>query len=157
MRPLDRLLDLALAVAVAVPATAIFLQVVFRYVLNDPSSWLDEFAVLVFAWMTLVGAAVVQRTDGHLAIDLVVKRLPKRARLAAEFVRIGAITVVLVVLFWQGLRLTEQMSFVEYPAMGVSRAFLFAILPVCTPLVLLYAMRSARRRMRAVLASGSAR
>jgi TRAP-type C4-dicarboxylate transport system permease small subunit len=49
------------------------------------------------------------------------------------------------------------MSFVEYPAMGVSRAFLFAILPVCTPLVLLYAMRSARRRIRAVLASGSAR
>lgn len=151
MKFLDRLLDLCLAATVIAPSLAIFVQVLLRYVFERPSSWLDEFAVLVFAWMTLVGAAVVQRTDSHLSIDLAVKWLPPRGQAVAYAVRLLAIVIVVAVMFWQGLQLTRQMSFVEYPAMEISRGFLFAILPVCMPFILLYALVAARRRIRAAL------
>ncbi|MBI4195407.1 MAG: TRAP transporter small permease [Betaproteobacteria bacterium] len=149
MKYLDRSLDFCLALTVIAPSVAIFLQVVYRYVLNDPSSWLDEFAVLAFAWMTMVGAAVSQRTDSHLSIEFFVKWLPARGQALVYALRLVAIAAVLGVLFWQGLQLTRQMSFIEYPAMEISRGFLFAILPVCAPFMLLYLFTSGIPRLRA--------
>jgi len=148
MKHLDRVLDHCVALAVIAPSIAIFLQVLLRYVFQDPSSWLDEFAVLIFAWMTLLGAAIVQRTDSHMSIDFLAKRLPRPGQIALYALRFFAVAVALGVLFWQGLQLTLQMSFVEYPAMGISRSFLFAILPVCTPLIALYLVLSAARKIR---------
>ena len=149
MKFLDRLLDQCLALTVIAPSVAIFVQVVLRYVFESPSSWLDEFAVLAFAWMTLLGAAVVQRTDSHMSIDFVAKRLPRPGQLALFALRLFAAAVALAVLFWQGLQLTLQMSFVEYPAMEISRGFLFAVLPVCVPLIAFYLIVSALRTLRA--------
>lgn len=148
MKLLDRLLDYCLALTVIAPSVAIFIQVVLRYVFDSPSSWLDEFAVLAFAWMTLLGAAVVQRTDSHMSIDIAAKRLPRPGQLALFALRLFAAVVALGVLFWQGLQLTLQMSFIEYPAMGISRGFLFAILPVCAPFIALYLGLSAVRTIR---------
>jgi len=152
MKYFDRLLDALLALTVAAPTVAIFVQVVLRYVFDSPSSWLDEFSVLAFAWMTLIGAAVLQRTDSHLSIDLAVKQLPPRGQAAVYALRVVAVVSVLGVLFWEGLALTRQMWFIEYPAMEISRGFLFAILPVCPPLILFSALVCGRRRIRRALA-----
>src|ERR1035437_10196640 len=73
---LDRIVDMVLGASLLVAVVAIFTQVILRYVFNQPSSWLDEFAVLVFAWMIFIGAAVAQRTDSHVAMDVIVKLLP---------------------------------------------------------------------------------
>src|SRR5690606_15547545 len=54
----DRALELVLALTVALTSLAILLQVFCRYVLNAPFSWPEEFAVLLFGWMILLGAAV---------------------------------------------------------------------------------------------------
>jgi TRAP-type C4-dicarboxylate transport system permease small subunit len=152
LRYLDRLLDLGLALSVIAPSIAIFQQVVLRYVFDAPSSWLDEFAVLAFAWMTVLGAAVVQRTDSHMSIDFLARRLPRRGQAALYALRFLAAAVALAVLFWQGLQLTMQMSFVEYPAMEISRGFLYAVLPVCAPFVAFYLVMSAVHTMRAARA-----
>jgi C4-dicarboxylate transporter DctQ subunit len=147
----DRLEEAFMIVALAGMTLLTFVQVVLRYVFDSPSSWLDEFAVLAFAWMTLIGAAVLQRTDSHLSIDLAVKKLPPCGQAAVYALRVVAIVSVLGVLFWEGLALTRQMWFIEYPAMEISRGFLFAILPVCTPLILFYALVCGRRRIRQAL------
>jgi TRAP-type C4-dicarboxylate transport system permease small subunit len=139
--PIRWIAEVALAISVLASAVAVFAGVIFRYVLNDPSSWLDEFAVLAFAWMTMVGAAVVQKNDAHLQIDSFVKPLPARLQAVAYTFRFFAIAITLVVLIWQGWIITNRMAFVEYPAMGISRAFLLSTLPVCMPVVMYYLIR----------------
>ncbi|HEX2113220.1 MAG TPA: TRAP transporter small permease subunit, partial [Alphaproteobacteria bacterium] len=69
--------------------------------------------------------------------------LPARAQAALYAVRIAAIAATAAVLLWQGWVLTDRMSFIEYPAMEISRGFLFAILPVGMPLLLYYLVRTA--------------
>lgn len=142
MDPLKRLCEGALALTVLAASGAVFAQVICRYVLNDPSSWLDEFAVLAFAWMIMIGAAVVQREDAHMQIDSFVRPLPARWQTFCYAVRFVCIAATVVVLFWQGWLLMQKMSFIEYPAMEISRGFLFAILPVCMPLILYYLVRN---------------
>jgi TRAP-type transport system small permease protein len=138
LRLVDRLTDSALALTVIATATAVFMQVVYRFVFQDPVAWLDEFAGLIFAWMTLVGAAVVQRNDSHMTVDLFARLLPARGQAALFALRVAAMLIVLGLLFWHGLALMRRMSFVEYPAMEISRGFLYAILPVCVPFIALY-------------------
>jgi TRAP-type C4-dicarboxylate transport system permease small subunit len=145
---LDCTVDLLLGATLLVAVAAIFTQVILRYVFSQPSSWLDEFAVLVFAWMIFIGAAVAQRTDSHVAMDVIVKLLPLRAQRMLYLFRSAAMAWVLAILFWQGLQLTLRLGSVEYPAMGISRGFLFATLPATVPLFLLYLGRTVWRRRR---------
>ncbi|MBZ0149854.1 MAG: TRAP transporter small permease [Pseudorhodoplanes sp.] len=135
--------DGALGLSVIATAIAVFMQVVFRFVLNDPSAWLDEFAGLIFAWMTLLGAAVVQRNDSHMSVDILSRLAPAGGQAVLFAVRTLVMLGVLALLFWQGYVLTRRMWFVEYPAMEISRGFLFAILPVCVPLIIFYVVRCA--------------
>jgi TRAP-type C4-dicarboxylate transport system permease small subunit len=147
---LDRIVDLLLGATLLVAVVAIFTQVILRYVFSQPSSWLDEFAVLVFAWMIFIGAAVAQRTDSHVAMNVIVKLLPLSAQRVLCLLRSAAMAAVLAILFWQGLQLTLRLGSVEYPAMGISRGFLFATLPATAPLFLLYLGRTLWRRRRAI-------
>jgi TRAP-type C4-dicarboxylate transport system permease small subunit len=148
--PLRRPVELALAASVAAASAAIFAQVVYRYLLNDPVAWLDEFAVLAFAWMTFLGAALVQRTDTHMTIDTFAVLLPARVQAVVYGLRVLAMAFVLGILAWQGWILTRRMSFIEYPAMEISRGWLFATLPVGAPLILYYLARTARSDLRRI-------
>jgi TRAP-type C4-dicarboxylate transport system permease small subunit len=157
MRDVDPLrvpVQAALALSVLAASAAVFAEVICRYVLNDPSAWLDEFAVLAFAWMIMIGAAAVQRDDAHMQIDTFVRPLPARAQAAIYLLRFVGIAFTLVVVAWQGFFLMRRMSFVEYPAMEISRGFLFAILPVCMPLVLYYLIRTAIADWRVIRSGG---
>ena len=108
MDPLKRLCEGALALTVVAASGAVFAQVICRYVLNDPSTWLDEFAVLAFAWMIMIGAAVVQRDDAHMQIDSFVRPLPAAWQTFCYVVRFVCIAATVIVLFWQGWLLAKR-------------------------------------------------
>src|SRR3954451_16476432 len=108
MDPLKRLCEAVLALTVLAASGAVFAQVICRYVLNDPSTWLDEFAVLAFAWMIMVGAAVVQRDDAHMQIDSFVRPLPAAWQTVCYFIRFACIAATVIVLFWQGWLLAQK-------------------------------------------------
>ena len=119
-----------------------------RYVLASPIVWLDEFAVLVFAWMIFLGAAVAQRTDSHVAMDTLVACSPRRRGTPFTCCAVPRWRRARL-LFWQGLLLTLRLRSVDYPAMGISRGFLYIALPATVPLFLFYLGRTLRRRWRA--------
>jgi len=144
----DRALDVALGATVALAALTVLAQVILRYLFNRPITWGDEFAVMVFAWTVFIGAAVVQRDDSHVSMDTFVRLLPPRASLVLYLVRIAAVAVVLGVLFVQGWVLAERFSGVNYPAMGISRGFLYWSLPACVPLIAYYLLRCLMRALR---------
>ena len=141
-RTFDRALEVLLAIIVALTSLAILLQVFRRYVLDAPLSWPEEFAVLMFGWMILLGAAVVQRRDGHISIDVLRRRLGPRAARWLDAIRWLAIGFASVVLIWQGIGLAERTVALKYPAMGISRAFLYGAVPVCFGLLLINLVRS---------------
>ncbi len=52
-------------------------QVFTRQVLNDPSAWSETLARYVFIWLGLLGSALVFGERGHIAIDLLARRLTR--------------------------------------------------------------------------------
>ena len=61
-----------------------------RYILGFTYFWLLEIVRYLVVWSTFFGAAYLARTAGHISIDLLVVRLPKRARISVD---IGACVI----------------------------------------------------------------
>ncbi len=148
LRLLDLVSDIALGVTVVVTSSAILMNVVLRFVFNDPIGWVDEFATLLFIWMTIIGTAVVLRDDSHMAVLVFVDLAPRPIQILLFALKNGLVLMSLGVLSYFGLELFTRMSFVEFPAMGISRGFLYAVLPVLAPLMIVNVLRSIVRYVR---------
>lgn len=55
-------------------------QVFFRYALNQPLAWTEEFTMIFFIWAVFWAAAFMVRIKGHVSFDVVYDVLPPGAR-----------------------------------------------------------------------------
>ncbi len=143
---IDRLVGWALAACLGTMTCVVFVSVVFRYVLNSPLAWTEELASMLFAWLTFVGAYIGSRFRSHIAIDTLVIFLPARARQALARVVDAGVLLLLAVFAWQGIRLTITTWSLEFPAMEISRGYLYASLPVGAGLMAVAIVRGWRGR-----------
>ena len=63
-------------VALAAMTLVTFLQVVLRYVFGTGFVWSLEVTQYLFAWLVLIGMSYGVRTQAHIAVDIVTRRLP---------------------------------------------------------------------------------
>ena len=127
---LDRLVGWGLAACLGVMTCVVFTSIVFRYVLNSPLTWTEELASLLFAWLTFVGAYVGFRSRSHISIDTLVIFLPSAIRRGIARVVDVCVLLLMAVLTWQGISLTLTTWSLEFPAMEISRGYLYLAIPI---------------------------
>ena len=119
----------------------VFLGVFSRYVLHSTFTWYDEIARLLFVWIVFLGAAVGVRQSGHFRLQLMIDRFPPGLRRAADTFGVLAIMLFGGVLIQQGWKLVELGQFQQTPVMGLSKAYVYASMPVGGALIILYSLR----------------
>lgn len=105
-------------------------QVVLRYVLGKALPWAEEAAVYMMVWMAFIGAAVALRQGEHIALSLVVERLP--AALARAIKLISHVLVLIFVCLVLGLavQLATSITGQRSPALGIDMFLPYLILPL---------------------------
>jgi len=108
--PLERVntVILALGRAIAVAALAIMVclilgQVFFRYVLNDAPNWTEEAARFGMLWMTGLMAPLAYRMGGFVAIDMLIRALPRVLAGILGLLLLGITLWVLLIAWERGL------------------------------------------------------
>ena len=119
----------------------VFLGVFSRYVLHSTFTWYDEIARLLFVWIVFLGAAVGVRRSGHFRLQLLIERFYPAWRRVADVFGVLAIMLFGAVLIQQGWKLVELGQFQQTPVMGLSKAYVYASMPVGGALVILYSLR----------------
>jgi TRAP-type C4-dicarboxylate transport system permease small subunit len=119
-------------------AVLVFLQVLFRYVLDAPLDWSEEMSTFAFAWMALLGASVGLRYDEHPRLDIVFARLPPRVQKITKMFINFSILFMLIILFVYGLKLTLAMKMQSTAALGYSVSFVYMVLPVSAFIMLIH-------------------
>ena len=141
---MDRFINGILALIMGSMTILVFSSVVLRYVLNSPVTWSEELASLLFAWLTFVGAYVGFRTHSHIRIDTLTMFLPAGLRSGIRRAVEAGVLVVLSVFIWQGFSLVTTTWSLEFPAMEISRGYLYLSLPIGACLMLVAILLSSR-------------
>lgn len=74
------------------------LNVLFRYFLNAPLRWGEEFITSLFVWTVFIGSAYAHRTHSHLGVDILVNLFPKRLKTVVQDVISIAEFLILIML-----------------------------------------------------------
>lgn len=97
-------LDILVAAAVlAVLVVLTFLGVIWRYCLSQPFTWLEEVQLACMVWIVFAAGGAAFRTGNHVAIEMVVDLMPKKAQKVMEILIGIVVCVVLAYLFWQSI------------------------------------------------------
>jgi TRAP-type transport system small permease protein len=83
------------------------IEVVLRYVFNNPTSWSSELARFLLMWVTFTGSSIVTRRCTHLTMGLNIHRFVggKVSRRIKVLVTI-VIAVIMFVIAWYGAKIT---------------------------------------------------
>jgi TRAP-type C4-dicarboxylate transport system permease small subunit len=142
---LDRLVNGALAAILGGMTCVVFVSVIFRYALNNPLPWTEELASLLFAWLTFVGAYAGFRSRSHISIDTLVIFLPAPARRRLARCVDGGVLLLLALFAWQGIKLAATTWSLQFPAMEISRGYLYASFPIGSLLMAIGIVQSWRQ------------
>jgi TRAP-type C4-dicarboxylate transport system permease small subunit len=111
-------------------AVLVLLQVLFRYVLNQPLFWAEEVIRYGLVWSVLLGSALVAYERGHIRIDILGALLGARARRLLDVLTRTLSWAFLVILLVAGARFVERTLFQSSPSLGVPMWVVYAAVPV---------------------------
>ncbi|WP_019813194.1 TRAP transporter small permease [Saccharomonospora saliphila] len=134
----DRITDaLALSALIAM-ILVISWQVFARYVLGFTPGWSSETALLLLCWLAFLGIAKGIRDHSHIAVGLVVDRLPALARQVAARVGPALMAAFGIYLIVQGGEFTSLMMNSTLPGTGLPTSVQYAAMPTAGVLITFY-------------------
>ncbi|WP_027135614.1 TRAP transporter small permease [Geminicoccus roseus] len=121
----DRVMEVVCHLLLVVITAITVLQVFLRFVLDRPTSWSEELALLLLIWFGMIAIGIAIRRHGHIAIMAVRDRLPPRLAHAVDLFAQLLILGFSLVLFAKSFELIGLSGVQVMPALGISRAWLY--------------------------------
>lgn len=137
----DKILAVLTAILFALLVIVVTWQVVSRLVLNDPSTWSEEFARYCFVWLSMIAAALVFGERGHIAVTFVAERFPRGARrVLAVLIQLIIAAMAAFILVWGGIGAAQNTWLQNLTALPMQIGHMYLVLPVAGAFILFYAI-----------------
>jgi len=118
--------------------TAVFIQVIFRYVVNNPLNWSEELSRYVFIWACMIGASMGIKRKAHYGLDAISRLLSKKKQKTLEIFLYTLISIFLMVLIYFGINLNKEIYLQTAPGLEISMSIPYSAIPVGALLMLLH-------------------
>ena len=129
LRTLDRVVERALLVILATLVAIGGLQVVWRFVLNNPLAWVLEVSVILMVWATMLSGYVGVRRNAHLSADFAGLAMRPRTRWLLEGLTLVLCLVFLAVYGWTSLAVIDAMEGIPFTSIPVTQPAMYWSLP----------------------------
>ena len=131
---IDRAIQLATGVAVAVSLLVMFASVTYlvagRYFFGLSVFWGEELARYAMIYMAFLGASTALRSDQHPRLTLFYDMMPAMAKAVIGMgINVGLILVA-ILLIWHGYAFFEFDGIMRTPALRIRYYWVFAIVPI---------------------------
>ena len=124
---LNRVLLMAL---LALMSALVFANVVLRYTTGDSIVWAEELSRYLMIWLTFLGAGLVLRYGGHLAVDNLQDLLPAPAGRWLRALIVLCVAGFAVCMIWIGTDYTLRTWAQTTPVMELPFGLIYSALPV---------------------------
>lgn len=136
---LDNILNFLAGVSFIAMVALTVWQVITRYLLKNPSAWSEELVSYLFAWMALLGAAVMTGERGHMNIPVLVDKTRGSARKCLLiFSEIIAMLFAVIILAYGGIKITSLAMGQLTSSLGIAIGVFYVVLPFCGVLNVIY-------------------
>lgn len=82
----EKLIEYMMALALAVMFSAVFINVVLRYLFGSGIAASEELSRLLFVWLIFMGATLAVGRHSHIGFDLIQRKLPSKLRILCAVV-----------------------------------------------------------------------
>lgn len=138
-----------LILLLAAMACIVFANVVLRYTTGDSIVWAEEVARHMMIWVTFLGAGLVLRFGGHVAIDNLHRAVStKNAQTIRAVIALG-LAVFFVVMAVASSQYVYATRFQTTAATDIPISYIYAAMPVGFVLMLIHLLFIARGYIRA--------
>jgi TRAP-type C4-dicarboxylate transport system permease small subunit len=124
-------------------------QVFFRYVLNDPLSWTQEVAGILYVWIVCIGSATIVKEREHVSFDLVYEHVRPNLRRILALLGSGLILVVLVLCLYGNYDYIQFTARQKSPTLRLPMTVVFSAFGVFMLLMIINSAIRVYRLMRA--------
>lgn len=139
LRYLDRIMLWVIFALTIVMFLMVFLQVIFRYMIDVPFSFSEELARYLMVWIVCIGAAGAYGQGMHIGVNLFTGLLPAVGqKRVARLVHLAVGGLMGVVIF-EGGRLSYLLANQFSPAMEIRMTWPYLAVPVGAFLILIQA------------------
>jgi TRAP-type C4-dicarboxylate transport system permease small subunit len=105
----------------------------------------------VFIYLTFIGGALAIVRNAHLRIDSLHERLAPRTKMALDIVLVSIGVIFLVVTLYYSIGLLTRLAHQPMTSVPISKAFVFAAVPIGCALMLVYELLRVRNYVRALV------
>ncbi|WP_153393763.1 TRAP transporter small permease [Ornithinicoccus halotolerans] len=102
-RGLDRAIDVVMIALLAGIVLLVLLQIAQRLLPIPTMLWTSELSRYLFVYLTFIGSALLVKEKGHIAVDLLMERLPARVR-AVVLVLVDLVVLAFLYVFISGIQ-----------------------------------------------------
>jgi TRAP-type C4-dicarboxylate transport system permease small subunit len=127
---IDRTIEIAIVVIMAVMVAIVSMQVFTRYVLNSSFDWAEETSRLCFVWTMFLAMPLALKQGGHIVMEMVVTAVAPRTRdLMYRSMTLPGI-VLLALVAYESVRLGLENWDETIPSLGLSGGLFFIAVAV---------------------------
>lgn len=142
-KALERVLQAAAVTLFALLVVIVVWQVASR-MLGAPATWTEEAARFTFVWVGFFAAALVFSERGHIAVDFLVRLLPKLGqRIAGIYVELVIIAFAGIGLVWGGSRAAAGAWGQGLGSLPLTLGQMYLVMPIVGVLIILFALLNA--------------
>ncbi|ASN06278.1 TRAP transporter small permease [Virgibacillus necropolis] len=119
-----------LNILLAVLVTSVFLQVIFRFVLNSPLAWTEELARYCLVWLTFLGAAYAMALKQHIGVEFFTNLFPEVGKKILYVCATLVSLMFFIIIIYQGFNLATSAMSQMSPALQIPMGLIYMVLPI---------------------------
>jgi len=121
---------------------AVFIQIIFRYLLHQPIYWSEEFPRFILIWLTFLGSAIAMKNRSHLSISLLTNRLAVQKRIWVQFFANLLSLLFISIVVWGGIIITILTMPNRTAALQMPTGLVYLAVPVGGIIMIIYLLKN---------------
>ena len=138
LRGFCRLATVAMCLLMVTMIVVINSLVVTRYAFSYSPSWTEEITRYAMIWLVMLGAGVLTLFDDHIGLNMVVEKLPPRARCLQRLMVHTFVCGIAFLMAWRGFEFAWGLKGVISPALQRSMAIPAFSVPVGATIIVVF-------------------
>lgn len=116
------------------------IQVIFRYVFNNPLVWSEEISLVLLIWFGFLAISNELYEGNHMAIVMFYEKFPARVRWVIDLVQNVIVALFCMVMIVFLFKITGSLSGVDLPVSGLPKVILYIPVILSSVLMLFYSI-----------------